>query len=100
MTSAIGGFLFGYDTGIIGTANLYIYDDLGDDYTAVEEAVVSIAILGAAIGSLLGGYLGDKYGRKRTIIIADTIFISGSVLMAVTPDIYICLLYTSDAADE
>ena len=80
--SAIGGFLFGYDTGIIGTANIYIYDDLGYHVTVVEESVVSIALLGAAFGSIAGGIWSDKYGRKATILISDVLFISGSISMA------------------
>lgn len=58
LTSAIGGFLFGYvlyryDTGIIGGANLYIYDDLGHGTSVIKETVVSITIGGAVIGSIM-----------------------------------------------
>ena len=52
LTAALGGFLFGYDTAIIGGANLYIYDDLGQNSFIVKELVVSIALAGAVAGSL------------------------------------------------
>lgn len=86
-TSAIGGFLFGYDTGVIGGANIYIYDDLGHDNATVKETVVSIALLGAFIGALISSWLSDKYGRKKTIIIADIVFIVGSIIMACSIDV-------------
>lgn len=79
--------MFGYDTGIIGAANLYIYDDLGHHETIVEETVVSLTILGAALGALFGGPTADRFGRKRTLIIADFLFLSGSIGMALAPSI-------------
>jgi len=58
-TAALGGFLFGYDTGVIGGANLYIYNDLGHGTSTIKEIVVSIAIAGAVLGSLLCGKYSD-----------------------------------------
>lgn len=59
LAASIGGFLFGYDTGVIGGANLYIEDEF--NLTPFEEeSIVSIAILGALIGAGIGGYLSDK----------------------------------------
>ena len=49
--------------------------------------IVSIALLGAAIGALLSGNLSDKIGRKKVIIIADLVFAAGSIIMAVAPSI-------------
>jgi major inositol transporter-like SP family MFS transporter len=61
--STLGGLLFGYDTGVIAGALLYMRDDLG--LTAVSEgAVVSSLLFGAIIGALIGGKIADALGRK------------------------------------
>ncbi|KRX00110.1 Major facilitator superfamily domain, general substrate transporter [Pseudocohnilembus persalinus] len=85
--SAIGGFLFGYDTGVISGANLYLKNDFPDITDSDKEWVVSIALLGAAISSLLGGPMADKIGRKKTILIADFFFTSGALIMAISPSV-------------
>mmetsp|Transcript_24934 Transcript_24934/g.4123 ORF Transcript_24934/g.4123 Transcript_24934/m.4123 type:complete len:168 (+) Transcript_24934:30-533(+) len=87
LTSAVGGFLFGYDTGVIGGANIYIYDDLGHDTSLIKETVVSITIGGAVIGSIISGKMADKLGRKKAIIIADITFAIGALIMALALDI-------------
>ena len=60
--SAIGGFLFGYDTSVIGGANLYIQDDFPEITNFTKGMIVSVTMIGAAIGSLIGGVISDKYG--------------------------------------
>ena len=57
--ASIGGFLFGYATGIIAGAQLYLDDDF-DDITNNDVAlIVSIALIGAALGALFSGYISD-----------------------------------------
>ncbi|KAL5716284.1 Fibroblast growth factor 3 [Ranunculus cassubicifolius] len=84
-SAGIGGLLFGYDTGVISGALLYIRDDFKvvDKNTPLQEAIVSTAVAGAIIGAALGGWLNDKMGRKKTILLADTLFLFGAILMAV-----------------
>lgn len=83
LLAAIGGFLFGYDTGIIGGAILFFQNDFQSITPEEKEMIVSLAILGAAIGCLLGGPISDNYGRKITIIKADVLFILGALLVFV-----------------
>lgn len=47
-----------------------------------QEAIVSTAIAGAIIGASVGGWINDRFGRKKGIVIADTLFFIGSVIMA------------------
>ncbi len=63
--AAIGGFLFGYDTGVISGALLYIKRDFHAG-PVTQEAVVSVLLIGAAAGALLSGWLADRIGRKYT----------------------------------
>ena len=69
--AAIGGFLFGYDTSVIAGANLYVDQDFKNITTFDKSMIVSMALLGAAVGSLFGGPVADKFGRKVTIFAAD-----------------------------
>ena len=91
-TAAIGGFLFGYDTGIIGGANLYIYSDLGHDSSVVEGAVTSLAVAGAVVGSVIGGPLSDSKGRKTCIIISDVLTVIGALLMGIAPSVWVLMV--------
>ncbi|OMO70341.1 Sugar/inositol transporter [Corchorus capsularis] len=86
-SAGIGGFLFGYDTGVISGALLYIRDDFKnvDRETVLQESIVSMAVAGAIIGAAVGGWLNDKFGRRRAILIADFLFFIGAVIMASAP---------------
>ncbi|KAL2998165.1 hypothetical protein AAZX31_09G082600 [Glycine max] len=83
-SAGIRGLLFGYDTGVISGALLYIRDEFieVDRKTWLQEAIVSTAIAGAILGASVGGWINDRFGRKKGIVIADTLFFIGSVIMA------------------
>ncbi|XP_061373787.1 probable inositol transporter 2 isoform X3 [Gastrolobium bilobum] len=83
-SAGIGGLLFGYDTGVISGALLYIRDDFKavDTQTWLQEAIVSMALAGAIIGAAVGGWINDRFGRKKAILIADSLFFIGSAVMA------------------
>jgi len=82
MLSSIGGFLFGYDTGIVAGAVLYLKKDFPAITTTQVEFVVSMAQFGAFIGSLCSSSLQDRYGRKPAIMLADVAFTAGAIFMA------------------
>ncbi|KAL8103399.1 putative inositol transporter 2 [Apium graveolens] len=86
-SAGIGGFLFGYDTGVISGALLYIRDDFKavDKKTVLQESIVSMAVAGAIIGAAVGGWLNDRYGRRSAILIADFLFFIGAIIMAAAP---------------
>lgn len=90
--SSIGGFLFGYDTGIVSGAILYFEDTWPGITSSQTELIVSIAMLGAFAACLFAGPICDKYGRKPVIIAADILFTVGSLLMAVAPSIGVLIV--------
>lgn len=94
MAAGIGGLLFGYDTGVISGALLYIRDDFKavNESTFLQETIVSMAVAGAIFGAALGGWLNDAYGRKKTTLLADFVFVTGSVCMAAAPNPYVLIL--------
>ena len=76
--AAIGGLLFGYDTGVISGALLYIKKDLNAGSFA-QEAVVSVLLIGAACGAVLSGYLADRISRRNTKILSGIIYVGGAL---------------------
>lgn len=78
--SALGGFLFGYDTGVVSGAMLEIKETFHLSSTWVE-LIVSVTIASAALSSLVAGFLCDLVGRKPTLILASAIFTVGAVVM-------------------
>lgn len=85
--AAIGGFLFGYDTGIVSGAMIYMEESLDLD-DIWKEIVVSITILGAWMFSMIAGPLATRYGRKKVVFIASAIFTVGSFVMAFAQEKY------------
>ncbi|KAJ1400343.1 Sugar/inositol transporter [Sesbania bispinosa] len=87
LSAGIGGLLFGYDTGVISGALLYIREDFEevDKKTWLQETIVSMAVAGAIIGAAFGGWMNDKLGRKKSILTADVLFFAGAIVMAVAP---------------
>ncbi|KAI5081840.1 hypothetical protein GOP47_0001583 [Adiantum capillus-veneris] len=85
--AGLGGLLFGYDTGVISGALLYIRDDFKsvDKSKFLQETIVSMAIAGAIFGAGVGGWINDKFGRKPALLAADVLFLIGAVLMAIAP---------------
>ena len=62
--AALGGLLFGYDTGVISGAILFITKQFSLSST-MEEIVVSAVLIGAVAGASVGGALTDRFGRRR-----------------------------------
>jgi len=80
--AAIGGGLFGYDTGVISGAILYIKKEFPID-DATEGLVVSAVTAGALVSAMVAGVLADRSGRRLTNIAAGIVFAVASLLCAV-----------------
>ncbi|KAI1297801.1 general substrate transporter [Xylaria venustula] len=82
-TAALGGLLFGYDTGIIAAVLVYIGSDLGHTLSSNEkELITSITSGGAFFGAIFAGLTADSYGRKGAIYVGCVLFVVGAVLQA------------------
>jgi MFS transporter, SP family, galactose:H+ symporter len=89
--AALGGLLFGYDTGVISGALLFIRQVMSLSAT-MQGIVVAIALLGAALGAAAAGYLSDRIGRRRVILGAGLLFVAGAVISAAANDLITLLV--------
>lgn len=89
IVGALGGFLVGYDAGIIGSAIIYVPFHL----TTIEYAVAISGTGGiAAIGSFTAGPLIERYGRKSFLIIDGIVFALFALIGAFATDTLIFLI--------
>lgn len=82
---ALGGLLFGYDTGVISGAILFISKQL--TLTKWQEGwVVSAVLVGAILGAAVIGPMSDRFGRKKLLLLSSIIFLVGAVWSGLAPD--------------
>jgi len=89
--AALAGLLFGFDTGIISGALLFIQKDfvLTD---AMKELIVSSVLFGAMLGSVCSGHLTDSLGRRRVMLIISGLFIFGTLIAAFASSVTFIML--------
>jgi MFS transporter, SP family, galactose:H+ symporter len=84
--AALGGLLFGYDTGVISGAILFIAHDFTLT-TRLQELTISIVLVGCIVGSAVAGSVADRIGRRITLLGAGIIFGIGALGSAFAPSI-------------
>jgi MFS transporter, SP family, major inositol transporter len=88
---SLGGLLFGYDTGVISGALVYMRHDL--QLSSLGQAVVvSCLLFGAMFGALLGGRLADALGRKGSLLICSILFLLGALGSAAAPTVHVMVI--------
>lgn len=84
--AAVGGFLFGYDTGVVSGAMLLLTKTFDLSYLW-QEIIVSATIAFAFLFALVGGILNDVFGRKITTLIASFVFTIGAVVLGIAQNV-------------
>jgi MFS transporter, SP family, sugar:H+ symporter len=87
---ALGGLLFGYDTGVISGALLFIPNDFKLT-SFLQGAIVAALLLGAMVGAAFAGRMSDRLGRRHLIIIAAIVFTVGALLAALAPTVAVLI---------
>lgn len=79
---ALGGFLFGYDSGIISStiAQPHFIEYMGEPSSSERGGIVSSFTGGAILGALSISFLADRFGRRITVFIGSVISVIGSAL--------------------
>ncbi|MEU9116113.1 sugar porter family MFS transporter [Streptomyces sp. NPDC048483] len=84
--AALGGALFGYDTGVVSGALPFMERHFG--LGSLGEGIITSALLiGAAFGSLAGGRMSDALGRRNSLLWAGAVFIGGALAVALAPTV-------------
>ncbi len=86
-TSALAGFLFGFDTVVISGAEKTIQDLWGLDST-VHGLAISMALWGTVLGSLVGGWPTERFGRKKTLLSIGVLYFVSALGSAYAPEVY------------
>src|SRR5215207_3679644 len=90
--AALGGLLFGYDTGVISGALLFIKTDFQLN-AFLEGFIVSSLLLGAMVGAGVSGSLSDRLGRRTIILVAAAIFAVGSIGAGLAPNVWVLVFF-------
>src|SRR5258708_12239198 len=91
VTSALAGFLFGFDTVVISGAEQQI-QALWNLSPGIHGAVIASALYGTVLGSLLGGWPTDKFGRRATLLLTRVLFLVPPICSPLPPDLYSFIL--------
>jgi MFS family permease len=91
-TAALAGLLFGYDTGVISGAILYIKDQFMLSSGAVQ-GVVSAVLLGAVFGAAFSGALADRFGRRKVLIVTAFLFSIGAIGAALATSVSMIIAF-------
>jgi sugar porter (SP) family MFS transporter len=86
LTSALAGFLFGFDTVVISGAEKTI-QALWGLTPGLHGIAMASALYGTVVGSLLGGWPADHFGRKATLLWIGILYFVGAVGSALSPNV-------------
>jgi MFS family permease len=100
--AAIGGLLFGYDTGVISGV-LTMSDFLlafggtagalrGSLPSSISGSIVGIMLVGCFLGALIAGPSGDRLSRKYSIVLFSVVFIVSAILQTASYNLNMLLL--------
>ncbi|HEX7859539.1 MAG TPA: sugar porter family MFS transporter [Verrucomicrobiae bacterium] len=87
LTSALAGFLFGFDTVVISGAEQTI-EKLWNLTPFMHGIAMASALYGTVIGSLLGSWPTDRYGRRATLLWIGILYFVSAVWSGLATDVY------------
>jgi sugar porter (SP) family MFS transporter len=90
--TALGGLLFGYDTGVVSGALLFVKNEFGGLSSFQQELVTSLLLVGAVVGALCAGRVADAIGRRKTVLATAAVFVVGVLLAAFTWNLAVLLV--------
>jgi sugar porter (SP) family MFS transporter len=89
--TALGGLLFGYDTGVVSGALLFLHTSFGNVSSFDKELVTGLLLIGAAVGAFASGRLSDRIGRRPVILLTASVFVAGVLGAAFSPELWVLI---------
>jgi len=89
--TALGGLLFGYDTGVVSGALLFLHTSFGNVSSFDKELVTGLLLVGAAVGAFASGRLSDRIGRRPVILLTAAVFVIGVLGAAFSPELWVLI---------
>lgn len=90
--AALGGFLFGYDTAVI-SGTIAMVTQLFHLDVVQQGWYVGCALIGSIAGVAFAGILGDRYGRKKTMLLSAVLFSVSAIGCAISIDFNQLVIY-------
>ena len=87
LTSALAGFLFGFDTVVISGAEQSI-QSLWNLSGALHGLAIGSALWGTVFGVLVGGWPTDRYGRKKTLLAIGILYFVSAIWSGLATDVF------------
>src|SRR5882672_3662990 len=87
LTSALAGFLFGFDTVVISGAEKTIQSLWGLG-AGLHGVAMAAALYGTVLGALLGGWPTDRFGRRATLLWIGVLYLVSAVWSGLATDVY------------
>jgi sugar porter (SP) family MFS transporter len=87
LTSALAGFLFGFDTVVISGAEKTI-QSLWSLGAGMHGVAMAAALYGTVLGSLLGGWPTDRFGRRATLLWIGILYLVSAIWSGLATDVY------------
>ena len=91
LTSALSGFLFGFDTVVISGAEQAVQELWGLS-NAMHGLVMSSALWGTVLGAVFGSFPSDKFGRRNTLLWIGIMYFVSALGSAIAPDPYTLMI--------
>ena len=95
LLTALGGFLFGYDTGVISSALPYVESYFHISHAFAEAWLVAGESLLAGVGALVAGPIVDKFGRKSLLLADGAIYFVFAILTALAASSILLIIWRS-----
>jgi sugar porter (SP) family MFS transporter len=92
VVAALGGLLFGFDTAVIAGATAALRD-LFQLTPAYEGFTVASALIGTIVGAMFSGRLGDRYGRKGSLMVMAVLYLASALGCAIAWDWHSLLFF-------
>ncbi|HEX3800772.1 MAG TPA: sugar porter family MFS transporter [Verrucomicrobiae bacterium] len=88
LTSALAGFLFGFDTVVISGAEQKIQALWGLS-AGMHGIAMGSALYGTVLGSLIGGWPTDRFGRRATLLWIGVLYLISAIGTGLAPGVYL-----------